>query len=237
MAVRQKTCTPDKIAKTIERFEDIAEQHNALQIIIDVWERKLTNLKSLAQSLPSEKEVGAQARQQDQEEVQQQIQELERNLDTIRQAQSDLMMQQGARIEDSYKLAPLLREATAHYTHDITLPPKDFVALILDKILPLKGDPAKTFDCLTQGLIDGLDPSSGSAIDHFNHNLDIVKNCLTQELQCCSDKAISAAILNAVRSVEKFGTVQKLNAELIDKLSSVVSFANFNPTASEAPTS
>ena len=33
LAVRQKTCTPDKIAKTIERFEDIAEQHNALQIL------------------------------------------------------------------------------------------------------------------------------------------------------------------------------------------------------------
>lgn len=222
-ATLEKSCTPDKIAKTIAQFEDIAEQHNALQIIIDVWERKLTNLKSLAQSLPTEKELDAQARQQDQEALQQQIAELEHNLDTLQQVQTDLMARNGARIEDSYTLAPLLREATAHYTHDITLPPKSFNALILDKILPLRGDPAKTFDCLTQGLIEGLATSSGPAIDHFSHNLDVIKTCLTQELQCCPDKAISTAILNTIRGVEKFGTVQELNTGLVTKLSTVVS--------------
>ena len=230
LAANQKTLTADKINKTIAQFDDIAEQHNSLQIVIDVWERKLTNLKSLEQNLPSEKEVGAQARQQDQEAVQQQIQELEDNLDTLRQIQTDIMARNGARIEDSYKLAPLLREATAHYTHDVTLPPKTFNALILDKILPLKGEPVKTFDCLTQGFIEGINPASGSAIDHFKDNLNIVKNCLTQELQCCPDKAIASAVMNAIRSVEKFSTVQEQNVQLIIKLSSIVSL---EPTVSE----
>ncbi|MGX8716658.1 MAG: hypothetical protein ACSW8C_01555 [bacterium] len=221
-ATLEKTCTPDKIAKTIGQLEDIAEQHNALQIIIDVWERKLTNLKGLAQSLPTEKELDAEARQQDQEALQQQIAELENNLDTVKQVQTDLMARNGARIEDSYTLAPLLREATAHYTHDITLPPKSFNELILDKILPLRGDPAKTFDCLTQSLIEGLNPSSGSAIEHFTHNVDVVKTCLTQELQCCPDKAVATAILNTLRGVQKLGTVQDLNVSLVTKLSTVV---------------
>ena len=221
-ATLEKACTPDKIAKTIGQFEDIAEQHNALQIVIDVWERKLTNLKGLAKSLSSEKEVDAQSRQQDQEALQQQIAELEHNLDTIKQVQTDLMARNGARIEDSYTLAPLLREATAHYTHDITLPPKSFNALILDVILPLRGDPAKTFDCLTQSLIEGLAPSSGSAIDHFTHNMDVVKTCLTQELQCCPDKAVATAILNTLRGIQKLGTVQDLNVGLVTKLFTIV---------------
>ena len=221
-AAQRGSCSNDKISQTLKRFEDIAEQHNALQIIVDVWERKLTNLKGLAQKLSSEKDVDPQASRQDQEEVQKQIRELENNLNSVQQVQTDLMAQNGARIEDSYKLAPLLREVTAHYTHDITLPPKTFNALILDMVLPLKGDPAKTFDCLTRNLIDGIDPSVGSAIDHFNKNLDVVKKCLSQELQCCPNPNISSAIMNTIRSVEKLDTVQGLNVQLLTKLNQVI---------------
>lgn len=223
-ATLEKACTSDKIAKAIGQFEDVAEQHNALQIVIEVWERKLTNLKGLAQSLSSEKELDAQAKQQDQEALQQQIQELEKALSNVKKAQGNLMEKNDARIKDSYILAPLLREVNSHYNHNITLPPKTFNAFILDKFLPLGSDPAKAFDCLIQTFIEGLAPTPGSAIEHFKHNIEIVKTCLTQELQCCPDKNIATAILNSLRGAQKLETVEKINENLVLLLFST--FAN-----------
>ena len=224
LAVRQKTLTPNKISQATQRFDDVAEQHNALQITIEVWERKLSNLKNLKQGVSSEKDIDAQTKQQDQEEIQQQIQELENALDGIKKSQGDLMNLKEARdhIIWSYETAPLLRKITASIVNDITLNPKSYNALLLDKLLPLKGDPAKTFDCLTQGLIDGVDLPVSTSIEHFNNNLGVFKSCLSQELKCCPDKNTSAAILNSIRSIEKFDTVQKLNTGFINKLSSVV---------------
>ena len=238
LAVRQKTLTPDKIAQATKRFDDVAEQHNALQITIEVLERKLSNLKKLKQGVSSEKDIDAQTKQQDQEEIQKQIQELENALDGIKKSQGDLMNLKEARdhIIGSYETAPLLRKITASIVNDITLNPKSYNALLLDKLLPLKGDPAKTFDCLTQGLIDGVDLPVSTSIEHFNNNLGVFKSCLSQELKCCPDKNTSAAILNTIRSIEKFDTVQKLDVQLITKLSSVVPFET--PTSEiETPTS
>ena len=214
--------TPNEISKAFGRFNDVAEQHNALQIYVQVRERELTELKKLLQNLPSGKDVDTQAKQQDEAALKEQIQELEKALDTIKKAQTDLMAQHGARIEDSYKLAPLLRETTAHYTHDITLPPKALCALILDQILPLKGDNAKTFDCLLQGLNLNLSNGADTDIAHFKQNLKIIESCLTQELQSCPNIAISAAILNMLRNLQKIDTIQLLNAGLISLLAEIL---------------
>ena len=214
--------TPDEITKSLGRFNDIAEQHNALQIYIQVRERELSELKKLLQNLPSEKEVGAQAKQEDEAALQKQIQELEKSLDDIKKSQTDLMAKHGARIEDSYKLAPLLRQISAVYTNETTLPPKTLCALILDQVLPLKGYNEKTFACLIQGL--GLNLSNGTDVDitHFKQNLKIIESCLTQELQSCPNTAIAAAILNMLRNLQKIDTIQKLNAGLIALLAEIL---------------
>ena len=220
----KKAIASEEIAKAIGRFKDVPEQHNALQIYIQVRERELAELKKLLQNLPSEKELGAQTKQQDQELLQKQIQELEKALNNIKKAQGDLMARHGARIEDSYKLAPLLREVSAFYPNGTPLPPKTLCALILDQILPLKGDAEKTFACLMQGL--GLNLSNGANIDieRFKHNLKIIASCLTQELQSCPNTAIAAAILNTLRNLQKIDTIQKLNAGLIALLAEILYF-------------
>jgi chromosome segregation ATPase len=225
----RKNCTPDTVAKAINRFDDIAEKHNALQITVDVWERKLARLKDDLKNLRNKKESNPQAQaqsQRDQEYIQGQIEELEKNINTVQEAQINLMAEHGDRIEDSYKLAPLLREVFSQNgaLKESGLTPKSFNALILDKVLPLKGDLVKTFECLTHGLIEELPPSSGSPIEQFKNNLDILKRCLSQELSSCPDESISAAILNSIRSTEKLETIQIANLILITKLSSVVSY-------------
>ena len=225
----QRNCTPNTVAKAINRFNDVAEKHNALQITVDVWERKLARLKDELKNLRNKKESNPQAQaqsQRDQEYVQGLIEELEKNINTVQKAQSDLMVEHGDRIEDSYKLAPLLREVFSQNDalKKSGLTPKSVNALILDKVLPLKGDLVKTFECLTHGLIEELPPSSGSPIEQFKNNLDILKRCLSQELNSCPDKSISAAILNSIRSTEKLATIQIANLILISKLASVVSY-------------
>lgn len=225
----QRNCTPNTVAKAINRFNDVAEKHNALQITIDVWERKLARLKDDLKNLRNKKESNPQAQaqsQRDQEYVQGLIEELEQDINTVQKAQSDLMVEHGDRIEDSYKLAPLLREVFSKNgaLKESGVTPKSFNALILDKVLPLKGDLVNTFECLTHGLIEELPPSSGSPIEQFKNNLDILKRCLSQELNSCHDKSISAAILNSIRSTEKVETIQIANLILISKLASVISY-------------
>jgi len=41
--------SPKDFKELLKTFDDVAEQHNALQITKDVWERKLTGLKNLAE--------------------------------------------------------------------------------------------------------------------------------------------------------------------------------------------
>ena len=126
------------------------------------------------------------------------------------------MLTAGNRIEDSYKLAPLLRETTAHFTHDVSLPPKAFNALILDQILPLKGDIIKTFNCLTQGFIENIsDNNTKDRIQHFSDNISIIKQCLNNELKCCPDPKIASAVLNACRSAEKLESIHNLHEQVL----------------------
>ena len=150
------------------------------------------------------------------EQIQQQIRALEAQIGELDKVRTQLLNKHGDRILDSYQLAPLLREVTAHFTHDVTLPPKDFNALILDKLLPLKGNPLQTFQLLTQNLIDGFQDTK-SAFEHFSENLSVVTRCLTSELQSCPDPSIASAIVNACRTTEKLGTIQDLNVQLMQK--------------------
>ena len=206
------------IEDALKKFNDVAEQHNALQIIKDVWERKLSNLKKLAQEVKSPEKNDNDEKSfnnQDYGQLQKQIEQLENSLDVLSDSQDKIMLTHGNRIEDSYKLAPLLRETTAHFTHDITLPPKDFNALLLDKILPLKGDILQTFDCLTQGFIENLskNDTGRNAIGHFKDNISIIKKCLNNELKCCPDPQIASAVLNACRSAEKLESIHELHEQ------------------------
>jgi len=211
----KKQCTEATVKDALKTFEDVAEQHNALQIVRDVWERKLANLKKFAdeRSSTSSKEPQSEA---EREQVQQQIRALETQIGELDKVRTQLLNKHGDRIMDSYQLAPLLREVTAHFTHDVTLPPKDFNALILDKLLPLKGNPLQTFQLLTQNLIDGFNDTR-SAFEHFSENLSVVTRCLTSELQSCPDPSIASAIVNACRTTEKLGTIQDLNVQLMQK--------------------
>ena len=211
----QKKCTEATVKDALKAFDDVAEQHNALQIVRDVWERKLANLKKFADERPSSssKEPQSEAEQQ---QIQQQIRALEAQIGELDKVRTQLLNKHGDRIMDSYQLAPLLREVTAHFTHDVTLPPKDFNALILDKLLPLKGNPLQTFQLLTQNLIDGFNDTR-SAFEHFSENLSVVTRCLTSELQSCPEPSIASAIVNACRTTEKLGTIQDLNVQLMQK--------------------
>jgi len=206
------------IEDALKKINDVAEQHNALQIIKDVWERKLSNLKKLAQEVKSSDKHDNDDKSfsnQDYSQLQSQIEQLEKSLNVLSDSQDKIMLAHGNRIEDSYKLAPLLRETTAHFTHDITLPPKDFNALLLDKILPLKGDIIQTFNCLTQGLIENLskNDTGRNAIGHFKDNITIIKKCLNNELKCCPDPKIASAVLNACRSAEKLESIHELHEQ------------------------
>ena len=215
----QKSCTRGTIENALNMFDDVAEQHNALQITKDVLERKLSNLNDLAEKLRKQSKESEES-QNDYKHLQDQIKNLEESLDNISEAQTNLMAKNGNRIADSYVLAPLIRETTAHFTHDVKLPPKDFNALLLDKILPLKGDIIQTFNCLTEGFIENLSKntlSSNNAIEHFKDNLSIVITSLNQELKSCSDPQISSAIINACRSAEKLETIQELNTQMLKK--------------------
>ena len=208
-----------------EAFDDVAERHNALQIIVEVGERKLAKLKDLAQKTSersrSEEREDAHS---DYQHLQDQVNDLEQKLEQIQELQTQLMAANGDRIEDSYKLAPLLREVTAQLTHDVTLPPKAFNALVLDEILPLKGDLVQTFNKLTGHLIEDLASKSSTpygAVACFYDNLSIVEKCLTSELKCCPDRTIASAILNGCRSIEKLGTVQRINENIVGNLSGI----------------
>ena len=209
----------DAVENALKKFDDIAEQHNALQIIKDVWERKLSNLKKFSQELKfaEKRDDDPDAfSNHDYSQLQKQIQQLENSLNILSQAQDKIMLKAGNRIEDSYKLAPLLRETTAHFTHDVSLPPKAFNALILDQILPLKGDIIKTFNCLTQGFIENIsDNNTKDRIQHFSDNISIIKQCLNNELKCCPDPKIASAVLNACRSAEKLESIHNLHEQVL----------------------
>ena len=219
----RKKFTEATVRDALKDFNDIAEQHNALQIVRDVWERKLANLKKFANEPRSASSKDPES-ESEQRQIQQQIRTLEDQLNELDKVRTQLMAQYGDRITDSYKLAPLLREVTAHFTHDITLPPKDFNALILDKLLPLKGNALQTFTLLTRNLIDGFQDTK-SAVAHFNENLSVVMRCLTAELRSCPEPSIASAIVNACRTTEKLSTIQELNVQLVQKI--VQTFPHF----------
>ncbi|MBP5191679.1 MAG: hypothetical protein J6Z25_03900 [Opitutales bacterium] len=203
------------IQDALKEFDDVAEQHNALQIIRDVWERKLSALKNFSQGLGTLSKKG-EKNEAEEQSVHQQIQQLEAQLNELEKVQRELMEKQGDRIRDSYQLAPLLREVTAHFTHNITLPPKDFNALILDQLLPLKGSPLPTFQLLTRALIEGF-PDTQNACAHFHENIHLVTTCLAAELKSCPDPSIASAIVNACRTTEKLSTIQNLHVQLLQK--------------------
>jgi len=196
-------------------FEDSAEQHNALQIVLDVWERKLTQLEQFSEEM-KQVDKSTTYSQDSQDHVNQQADNLKKSIKSIRSEQDRLMGIDRNRIEDSYVLAPLLRETTAHLTHSITLPPKDFNALILDKILPLKGDAMKVFDCLLGNLVEHFEDRR-TAVVHFSDNLSIVMKCLSSELKSCPEPSIASAIGNTCRTVEKLGTVQNINEQMVQR--------------------
>ena len=179
-AINKKSCNSETIKNALSAFDDVAEQHNALEIARSVLELKLPKLKELSEKLRDNSEKlrdegkDSEDAKNDYNRLQEQIKNLEESLDNIEKAQNALMVSNGNRIDDSYKLASLLRKTTAHFTHDITLPPKDFNALLLDEILPLKGDMIQIFDCLTKGFIENLsknEQSPGNAINHFKDNI------------------------------------------------------------------
>ena len=214
--------SPEEFEELLNTFDDVAEQHNALQITKDVWERKLTGLKTLAKET-RERAVGedstqSQEQENDYKQLQQQIKKLESNIENLNSIQDKLMLENGNRIEDSYKLAPLLREVTANLVHDIALPPKSFNEIILDKVLPLNGDPVKTFECLCENFIENNKTAKniGESISCFENNLFIIRECLKHELKTCQDTKVSFAIVNVCRASEKLEAVNNENIMVVN---------------------
>lgn len=214
--------SPEEFEELLNTFDDVAEQHNALQITKDVWERKLTGLKTLAKET-RERAVGedstqSQEQENDYKQLQQQIKKLESNIENLNSVQDKLMLENGNRIEDSYKLAPLLREVTANLVHDIALPPKSFNEIILDKVLPLNGDPVKTFECLCENFIENNKTAKniGESISCFENNLFIIRECLKHELKTCQDTKVSFAIVNVCRASEKLEAVNNENIMVVN---------------------
>ena len=216
-----KSLTRENIQSTFQQvgLEDVAEQHNALQIVCDVWNKRSSRLNSFSKERSQANDSDS---QNDYNFLNNQQQQLERQVQTLAEFQTQLMQNNGARIEDSYKLAPLLRETTAKLNSEITLPPKSFNALILDKILPSRGDPEKTFDLLIGNLVDNFS-SREAAFSLFEKNIEIISTCLTQELKSCPDVEISGAIANTLRSVQKAGSVYEQNVHLMNMISSTFS--------------
>lgn len=221
----QDNTVPKDFEELIKKsFNDVAEQHNALQIIKDVWELKLANLKALAKAKkPRETSVGedskeSQEQENDYKQIKQQVTTLEKNIEDLKGVQGKMFHANKNRIEDSYKLAPLLREVSANMNHDISLPPKSFNELILDKILPHKGEPIKTFECLCENLVENnkAEKNTSEAIACFANNLVIIGECLKLELKTCPSPKIAFAIVNVLRTAEKLEAIQNYNKEVVD---------------------
>ena len=209
-----------------DKFPDIAEQHNALEIILNVWERKLTRLNTEInaeeyKARSEEDKEKADVNKQTQQNLKEYSQQLKANIDALKEVQTNLYDKNKDRIDDTYKLAPLLREVTANYKNEFVLQPKKLCELILDKVLPLKGDPVKTFDYLCEDLINNNkgkgfidEKTRENAIACFANNIVIISGALKNELKSCSDASISSAILNVCRTIQNLEAAYRFNEEV-----------------------
>ncbi len=172
-----------KVAQSL--LPDVAEEHNLLVTAKTVWEDELTllqggelkgtnargeqtsqpvfgKLNSVKQQLSTlvGDDEGTQSKReklkQEQGEIEDRIKELKGKIAMANQAIGKLMDVHGARIEDTYNMAPQIREQIALSPSSTTgeiRPAKDLAQVILDEILPLKGDRQAIFNVLINSLV------------------------------------------------------------------------------------
>ncbi|MDR1254790.1 MAG: hypothetical protein LBJ78_02030 [Puniceicoccales bacterium] len=156
------------------------------------------------------------------------IKDLEAKLATLNKASGHLMDTQGARIDDSYRLAPELRKyADASPNKSLNSTPKDLNAIILDEILPSGKDMNKMFDVVVNKFLN--DPSNRSTahsqIERFTANVWLIEQALTSELnnlkvidQYGDSKDISKAIMDAIQGMRELASVCASNESMLQSM-------------------
>lgn len=201
-------------------LKDVAEQHNALQIVADTWERKLTKLQELKRDkFPNRN--NSKEEQSEYKNLENQINQFEKNLDEVKAAQGDLLARNKDRIESSYVLAPLLREVTANMTGNVEVAPKNLHDLVLDEILPLGGDDKKLFQCLNQNLtkLFSANGNERAGYNNFLDNIDRALMSLRDHTNAIPSNTLPSSVLGAIintsRTIEKLANMHSLNTNLV----------------------
>lgn len=233
-------------------FADVAEQHNAFQVALQSWTDELAllqggqiadtqnpghyrsvkgQLKEVNDRLSALGEDSSPSSAQERKDLQVErdvisarIGELEAKLATLNKASGHLMDTQGARIGDSYRLAPELRKNAGSSPQKQLDTPKDLNAIILDKILPLGKDMSKMFNSVSSEFFN--DPSNGgdthSQVERFTANLWLIEKTLGNELnnlqsinQYGDSKDIAKAIMDSIQAVREFGSVFASNESML----------------------
>ncbi|MDR0392976.1 MAG: hypothetical protein LBH52_01965 [Puniceicoccales bacterium] len=244
------------LQNAFELFADVAEQHNAFQVAKQSWEDELAllqggqiadtqnpghyrsvqgQLKEVNDRLSALSKDPSESSAQEKEDLQVErdvisarIAELEVKLATLNKASGRLMDTQGARITDSYRLAPELRKhAGTSPKAQLLDTPKDLNAIILDKILPFGKDLEKIFNSVSNEFFN--DPANGSdthsQVERFTANLWLVETTLTNELnnlqsinQYGDSKDIAKAIMDSVQAMREMGSVFASNESMLQNM-------------------
>lgn len=243
------------VAKT---FNDIAEQHNALQVAIGIFSDEMAllaggeledinqpgqrypvsgRLSRISSRLEEIKDAHTKEADEERENleiertlVQDRIDELKEKLSTLEEATGVLMDKEGARINDSYRLAPELREVLEVNKDLLGLrSSKDLNAIILDKILPLKGNQEQLFGIVMEELLDKVDENQkpdeqtpAAKATRLTNNLEIIREVLSNELknlqgirQMGDSKNIEMAIWQSFRMLGEFGSMFRANEDFL----------------------
>ncbi|MDR2397008.1 MAG: hypothetical protein LBD69_04105 [Puniceicoccales bacterium] len=243
------------LQNVFELFADVAEQHNAFQVALQSWTEELAllqggqiadtqnpghyrsvqgrlrevndRLSALSKDPSASSSQEREGLQVERDVISARIAELEAKLATLNKASGHLMDTQGARITDSYRLAPELRKNAGISPNRQLDTPKDLNAIILDKILPFGKDMGKLFNSVSNEFLN--DPSNGgdthSQVEHFTANLWLIEKTLTNELnnlqsinQYGDSKDISKAIMDSIQAMRELGSVCASNESMLQNM-------------------
>ncbi|MDR0755470.1 MAG: hypothetical protein LBE99_00955 [Puniceicoccales bacterium] len=243
------------LQNVFELFADVAEQHNSLQVAQQTWmdelallqggqiadtqtpghhrsvKSQLNEINDRLSALGKDSSAsGAQERENLQVErdvISARIAELEAKLATLNKASGHLMDTQGARISDSYRLAPELRKNAGTSPKVQSNTPKTLNAIILDKILPFGKDMGKMFNSVSNEFFNN--PSNGSdthsQVESFIANLLLIEQALTSELnnlqsinQYGDSKDIAKSIMDSVQAIRELGSVFAINESTLQNM-------------------
>ncbi|MDR2769490.1 MAG: hypothetical protein LBB19_02960 [Puniceicoccales bacterium] len=243
------------LQNVFELFADVAEQHNAFQVALQAWTEELAllqggqiadtknpghyrsvqgQLREVNDRLSALSKDPSASSSQEREDLQVErdvisarIAELQAKLATLNKASGHLMDTQGARISDSYRLAPELRKHAAISSNRQLDTPKDLNAIILDKILPLGKNMEKMFNSIMNEFLDDLSNGGDvhSKLERFMANVWLIEQALTSELnnlqsinQYGDSKDIAKAIMDSIQAMRELASICASNESMLQSM-------------------